>query len=730
MSHAKVPFLGRLRAAVGLVLKGNPFPFNRVNLEAAGTPGEKFNRPFAQSTWVQRAIKHISGPISAVPLVFSTDSRGGEQVYTDPKLAAWWKRPAKGLTFPQFVSATVGWRKLAGEAFWLLGDDALVPFPEVRDVSRMSPLIVARPDRMRHVVKGGELIGWEYTDGTGARHALLPEQVIQLKQWNPYDDWRGLSDFESAKIAAETSYLSGAFARNLMRGNGDRGPYIVAKNGVVEDGQREQIIADLRAKRAAASRGEFRPVFLTGDITVEDPSIQGLDTAVLNQRIADAEEVFVAFGVPPSMTKAVASYSIGSASDRFRLIEETCQPEGEEIASAIETVLARQTGQTLYAWFSWDDHSVMQQVRRERIDAAVKLWGLGVPLQIVNDNLRLGLREVPGWEIGYLPFSVAPVSSLPPEQDPSLAEPAAAVGDEERGEDAVGAMLRLLRARKPRCTQAAAAPACACGLTEPTTAAQKARDPRETARWRELMAKRRASVKAYESRFNRELMRARAETLARLDRYTLARALQQKAAAIDLVFDREAWKRGLLAALRKVSEAALHTAGKQLFEEIGKDDPFALPPEKVLEFVRGRENRLGDVADAVFERVKETLEEGLLAGDTTEQLAERVRAEFNGISRERSLTIAQTETSAAYGYSRAAAMKQAGVQYKQWLTSGNDNVRPAHLEANGQTVPVDEPFFVDGEELMYPGDPSGSPGNVINCHCVAIAGETPPEENA
>jgi hypothetical protein len=32
-------------------------------------------------------------------------------------------------------------------------------------------------------------------------------------------------------------------------------------------------------------------------------------------------------------------------------------------------------------------------------------------------------------------------------------------------------------------------------------------------------------------------------------------------------------------------------------------------------------------------------------------------------------------------------------------------------------VPIDEPFIVSGEELMYPGDPSGSAGNVINCRC-------------
>ena len=46
--------------------------------------------------------------------------------------------------------------------------------------------------------------------------------------------------------------------------------------------------------------------------------------------------------------------------------------------------------------------------------------------------------------------------------------------------------------------------------------------------------------------------------------------------------------------------------------------------------------------------------------------------------------------------------------------------RDAHAEAHGQTVGLHEPFSVDGESLMYPGDPVGSPENIINCLCVSV----------
>ena len=118
--------------------------------------------------------------------------------------------------------------------------------------------------------------------------------------------------------------------------------------------------------------------------------------------------------------------------------------------------------------------------------------------------------------------------------------------------------------------------------------------------------------------------------------------------------------------------------------------------------------------------IRTELEAGLDAGESTAKLAARVKATFNTMSKARATVIAKTETSAAYGTARQEAMQQAGVAFKGWLTSGNSNVRAAHRAANGQTVPIDQDFIVDGESLSHPGDPKGSPGNVISCHCISI----------
>jgi SPP1 gp7 family putative phage head morphogenesis protein len=205
-----------------------------------------------------------------------------------------------------------------------------------------------------------------------------------------------------------------------------------------------------------------------------------------------------------------------------------------------------------------------------------------------------------------------------------------------------------------------------------------------------------------------------------------------KSVASDFLFDLLAFKNGILASFRNVARIGLDRAGEELFDEAGyeHDDPFSMPPQAAIDYLQSRENRLASASDEVYDKIKVQLEEGIREGESMSKLADRVKSEFNDIAKDDAMRIASTETSAVYGVARQEAMTQAGIEYKQWLTSGLPNVRPAHAAAEGETVKVDEPFLVGGERLMHPGDPRGSAGNVINCHCVSIAVKAPKGTNA
>jgi hypothetical protein len=59
---------------------------------------------------------------------------------------------------------------------------------------------------------------------------------------------------------------------------------------------------------------------------------------------------------------------------------------------------------------------------------------------------------------------------------------------------------------------------------------------------------------------------------------------------------------------------------------------------------------------------------------------------------------------------------------KEWVSVGDEKVRPAHVVADGQTVEVNGVFIVGGESLRFPGDPflGATAGNIIECRCTAV----------
>jgi hypothetical protein len=54
----------------------------------------------------------------------------------------------------------------------------------------------------------------------------------------------------------------------------------------------------------------------------------------------------------------------------------------------------------------------------------------------------------------------------------------------------------------------------------------------------------------------------------------------------------------------------------------------------------------------------------------------------------------------------------------RWVTMRDDKVRPAHVHAQGQTVPYDEPFMVGNFPMWFPGDPAAPEDLTVNCRCV------------
>jgi len=90
---------------------------------------------------------------------------------------------------------------------------------------------------------------------------------------------------------------------------------------------------------------------------------------------------------------------------------------------------------------------------------------------------------------------------------------------------------------------------------------------------------------------------------------------------------------------------------------------------------------------------------------------------YDDMDKARATTIARTETTGAMNFGSYATYKTEGVGKKEWVATMDDRTRDDHIDADGQVVGIDDPFDVGGDQLMYPGDPGGDPGEVVNCRC-------------
>lgn len=92
--------------------------------------------------------------------------------------------------------------------------------------------------------------------------------------------------------------------------------------------------------------------------------------------------------------------------------------------------------------------------------------------------------------------------------------------------------------------------------------------------------------------------------------------------------------------------------------------------------------------------------------------------------------IVRTETTAAANYGASRAGDVSGVlMVKEWVSSSDARTRRHemgdvydHIDMDGVRVPKDGMFSVPDkfggvDNILFPGDPKGRPGNVINCRC-------------
>ena len=164
---------------------------------------------------------------------------------------------------------------------------------------------------------------------------------------------------------------------------------------------------------------------------------------------------------------------------------------------------------------------------------------------------------------------------------------------------------------------------------------------------------------------------------------------------------------------------------KQINEKNFTVDGFLNEFQKTLIkfLVTNEGSRITSVRQSYIKYLTQIMSKGIEEGKTISIIATDMKKliKSRNFYRWQALRIARTETTAASNYAATVSSSVSGVLMdKVWISALDERTRQGrfnHLVMNQKRVHLDKPFNVSGQKLMFPGDPNGSAGNVINCRC-------------
>jgi len=117
------------------------------------------------------------------------------------------------------------------------------------------------------------------------------------------------------------------------------------------------------------------------------------------------------------------------------------------------------------------------------------------------------------------------------------------------------------------------------------------------------------------------------------------------------------------------------------------------------------------------QRIDTVIRQGIAKGEGVPKIAKNLE-NVVGMNRVQALRTARTLTNSTENLARYDTFSEAQAMgiplMKTWIATMDGRTRDSHLDMDGETVPLDEPF---SNGLMYPGELAGPPAEVYNCRC-------------
>lgn len=622
-------------------------------------------RAYRESLYLYIGVSMIAKRVAGIPLeLYKIKNKKGDvaEVFDHPLLEL--LHNPNDLQSPrEFMELSISHYLLSGDCFWLLD----------RSGPGVGQMAILRPDFVEVVLSIDKktIIAYEYRNERVYRFA--PEDIIHFRNPDPINQIRGLGVVQPARSRIVSEIEATNYQANFFKNQG-RPDFAVFADKDVNDDEGEHFRSRWKRIFGGKNAGSVG-VFGQNVKSIQELNKTPKEMDFLESQRFLRDDILAALRIPKAMVTS-DDVNLANAKEAYRIfLQEAVKPVLEVFVDTINTRLVPLLDSAVF--FAFTDPTPVDREMLLKETKELKQAG------IITANEARAMYN-------YEPLEGADTLATSNQPALALAETAKSI-----------IRRRPILAKKLDAIEKIAA----LVVTAEPKRRMNSIFPTQEAKER--------YAKAYNDSADRKAEQIKAEVDA-FHEGMLERILKGSLSPegfMDVVGEKTTAKAIFAPLLLKLYKEAGQSALDALWRKAEGEHFFvdavltAAIEERAAFFTNS-------IIDTTFEVVKAQIVEGVKEGFGVDKIAANIKQYFEDMTTKRARTIAQTESN--YVLSKAtddAYSQSAVVTGKEWLTVGDDRVRPEHVLNNGAIVAKGQ-AFPNGE--LHPAHTS------VNCRCVLL----------
>lgn len=639
----------------------------------------RVTKPYAQVPSVYKAVKAISDNVPQAQMgIYRWENDEEIQEAENPvlELLNQPRRTGKKQSGNDFMQELCGYYALNNEVFIRM----------VGGIGNMAgtrtlpaELWVLNPEKMReNIDKGTDIItSWRY-----GRETIPAEEIIHIKDFNPYDEHRSLSPNEPLGNEMNLDRLASIY--NMAFFENDATPNAVLTSSEPMSKQSRDRLKAWIEKRHQGAQNKHKMDVLEGGVDIKTIAQTHSDMEFIDQRRFSREEILGAFRAPKALFNITEDLNYATFQGQMKIFWlYAIMPILRKVEDAININLIWPSDRKIYFAFNIKNVPAFQDDFDGKVITAKTLFDMGFTANEINQKLGLGFDEEDWRDYWWIGFNLMPADQILDGggyfQDPGATDDPGKQPDKEKPKKAA----------------------------EPP----KKDDPDILGwhTWKAFVARQAPAERLMERKLSRFFYEQRSRMLSAINEQNMRQGP-------DLLnWDKENGE--LRRHTQPIMEQAVNHGVDHARELVGKKSLENLEV-RLRAYIDARMSAIVGMNNTTKKLLRKAIDQAIEKGATIQQITDLIKEKYN-LMAARAKLIARTETAGAVNGGSKIYYEDVGVPKKRWVTAGDEVVRESHRACGRQGSVKMDAAFVNG--CRYPGDQEvNDPGEVCNCRCTIV----------